>query len=216
MGRLQATASVGDPLKLSEINAQFDATGQSLRAFLRNGTYVKSSDINSGSVGATVPTTSTLKMSDLLGKSEVYITNHGVSISSGGLTVNTATVSVRLRSDGTFTWASTTTGGDDPTSNSGTYTGEWLPGNKNSGDYSVQAIWTPDPANTGGTFTGTTGSGVWSVLSTFQEWSLQTSSNGTNERVADGILSLSIRNNSDSVILDTASITMHAASIGTA
>ena len=79
MGRLQATASEGDPLKLSEINAQFNATNQSLRAFLRNGTYVKSSDINAGSVGATVPTTGTISMLDLLGKSEVYITGHSLS-----------------------------------------------------------------------------------------------------------------------------------------
>ena len=213
MGRLQATASVGDPFKLSEINAQFDATNQSLCTFLRNGTYVKSSDINSGSVGATVPTTGTLKMSDLLGKSEVYINSHSLGASSSGATSNTATVSVRLRSDGTFTWASTSTG-VTPTSNSGTYTGEWLPGNKNPGDYSVQAVWTPDPANTGGSLTGTVG--VWSVLSTFREWSLQTSSNGTVDNEATGTLSLSIRNNSDGVILDTASITLSAGSFGNA
>lgn len=212
MGRLQSTASVGDPLKLSEINTQFNATNQSLRAFLRNGTYVKSSDINSGSVGATVPTTGTLRISDLLGKSEVYITDHGVSISSSSLSANSCNCAVYLRgNDGTFTWsyASSAPPFGTPSSNSGTYTGEWLPGNKNPGDYSVQAIWTPDPLNTGGTFTGTTGLGVWTSLSTTQSWSLATSANNVNnERSATGTLSLSIRNTSDGVVLDTANITL--------
>lgn len=213
MGRLQATASSGDPLKLSEINTQFDATSQTLRAFLRNGTYVKSSDINSGSVGATVPTTGTIKMSDLLGKSEVYITGHSVSAASTGASSSSCSATVRLRNDGTFTYAtaSTTAG-----STSGSYTGEWLPGNKNPSDYSVQAIWTLDPVSTGGTFTGTEGAGVWTSLSTTQTWTLATSTNGTVDNEALGTLSLSIRNTSDSVVLDTANITLQSSSTGVA
>ena len=206
MGRLQTTASAGDPLKLSEINAQFNTSGQSLRAFLRDGAYVKSSTIND-----TIPTSGTIRATDLLGRSEVYITNQSLSkISSAGVT-NTASVTVRLRNDGTFTWArtSTTTGSD-----TGTYDGQWLPGNKNPGDYSVQAVWTPI---TGGTVSGTIGLGVWSVLSTTQSWTLASSSNGNEASAQEysGTLDLTIRANSDGVVLDTASISMTSNSYGT-
>lgn len=200
MGRLQATASVGDPLKLSEINTQFDATNQSLRAFLRNGTYVKSSDINSGSVGATVPTTGTIKMSDLLGKSEVYITNQSITGNSGG-SGGSAYARYELTSSGLANYGYNGTFG----SGNGTYSGEWLPGNKNSGDYEVYATFTEDdPVLFPGSPTGAS-LNTWLSLSTTRTWTLAV--NGADK---SGNLYISIRNASDGVVLDTASISMQA------
>lgn len=200
MGRLQSTASAGDPLTLSEINTQFNATSQSLRAFLRGGTYVPNSDINGGLVtGPAVPTSGTIKMSDLLGKSEVFIGNHTVNSSGTGVSAS-ASSTVRLRNDGTFTYTIQQSQGGGST---GSYTGEWLPGNKNPGDYSVNASWSGSGT---GTFTGTTS--TWVALSATQTWTLSTSGNAA----ASGTLTLTIRNTSDTVVLDTAVITLNSES----
>ena len=78
----------------------------------------------------------------------------------------------------------------------------------------MQAVWT---AATGGTVSGTIGLGVWSILSTTQTWTLSSSSNGNENSAQEysGTLGLTIRNNSDGVVLDTASISMTSNSFGT-
>jgi hypothetical protein len=102
-----------------------------------------------------------------------------------------------LNADGTSSWEGVDNVGD-PTS--GTFSGEWLSGGTTSA-YEAQIV-----ATGTGTMSGsTTGSGVWNALGTNRKWTVtQTYLSLPLTKT----LAVTIRRISDSVTMDTATITL--------
>jgi hypothetical protein len=192
---LQSSASAGDPLKFSEIQAEFTPQGSAsnFRAYLKGAGIVQSNDIVPN-----VPTSGTMNILNFLGAECLHATlnnfNAGIqdiiltrtSVAPG--TAATAKVGIQLNNDGSAIYYYATQA--IPTTNFTSFT--WKTGGGSSGNYYAYMY-----APTGDSFSVNAGTDTALALSSTRNWRLDASAIEEKSLTS----TLEIRNSSNEVLV---------------